>query len=148
LPGSGNTYTGDNESHAVGLDPAAVEASRIYRGYREPEHVEAGVSQDLERLAGPATLGSGPTPVITVPAGREWVVQYMALLNLSGVTVTVSVGVNGVTNDDLIWPPTPLGANERATFEGELVLNAGDVLYVNASGSGITFSADGIDEEP
>lgn len=100
----------------------------------------------LERVVGPANIPSGTNTLFTGTAAHTYTVRSMVIVNDSAGSITVKLGVNGVADANLILPAVALLAGEFACWDGFLALSGTETIQANATASGLTFSASGMDQ--
>ena len=82
----------------------------------------------------------------TVPAGRQWIIKQIRLVNSTGTDRTFALYVNGVAAANNIFPTTTLPAGVIVDDVGTITLNAAETLQGEASAAtAITFSVFGLE---
>jgi hypothetical protein len=108
------------------------------------------MADTLKRIVGPANVGSGTTTLFTGTAAHVYTIKGMTLVNPTGAAIVVKMGVQataGTLNDaDLILPSCTIDPGGMAEWDGLLVLTGTEVIRANASASGLTFTASGLDQ--
>jgi hypothetical protein len=100
----------------------------------------------LKRLLGPVNVANGSTTIFTGVAAHIYTIRNITIVNPTAGTITVKLGVNGITDASLILPSTPLGPGESAQFDGMLVLTGAETIQANASATGLTITISGLDQ--
>lgn len=91
-----------------------------------------------KRLCGPAFLTAAGVTYYTVPAGTTTVVRNIhACYSGSGSTITVTLGINGVTAALALYYQFGLPANGVLDWSGFQVLNPGDTVQALASSTNV-----------
>ena len=104
------------------------------------------MADTLSRLAGPANIASGTSTVFTGTAAHIYTIRSILVVNDSASSVTLKLGINGVTDPDLILPSTAIGVGERLEFDGLVVLTGTNTLQADASATGLTITVSGLDQ--
>jgi hypothetical protein len=104
------------------------------------------MADTLSRLSGPANVGSGTTTVFTGTAGHTYTIKTILIENNSAGSITVKLGIGGVTDSSLILRAIAIGAGEEVVFNGLLVLAGTETIQANTSGSGLTITIAGLDQ--
>lgn len=106
------------------------------------------MAQDsLVRLIGPTALVSGTTTIFTGVSGHTYTIRDITILNTSGASVSISLGIGGVAAGNLILPTSTIVAGGFATYSGVLILENTETLQANTSNTGLTILANGMDQE-
>jgi hypothetical protein len=104
----------------------------------------------LKRIVGPANVASGTSTLFTGAAAHTYTIKHMTIVNNTAAAIVVKLGVQtaaGALNDaDLILPSAAIDAGGVAEWDGTLVLSGTEVIRANASASGLTFTASGLDQ--
>jgi len=101
----------------------------------------------LKRLLGPVAIANGTSTLLTVTAAHTYTIKNIRVVNTDASnTRTLVLGIGGVAAANQIVPTLSLGPGESAEFDGLLVLAAGETLQANASGTGLTITASGLDQ--
>src|SRR3989338_2713118 len=96
-------------------------------------------------------LAQGQLPAIagvlgTVPAGRQWIIKQIRLVNPTGTDRTFSLYVNGVADTNNIFPTTNLVAGTIVDDVGTITLNAAETIQgVAAAATAVTYSIFGLE---
>ena len=85
--------------------------------------------------------------LLTVPAGHQYIIKQIRLVNATGGTNrTVQLYVNGTAAANSIYPSTTLAAGTLLDDVGTITLNAAETLQgVAAAATEITFTVCGLD---
>lgn len=99
----------------------------------------------LDRIAGPENIPNGAGVLFAgAGAGNVYTIKNMKIVNNTAGTITVSLGINGVTDPDLILPAVAIGPGEWAEWDGVLTLDGTDTIESVADATGLTFTASGL----
>lgn len=96
---------------------------------------------------GQAAITTGVTTLYTVPASTRAIVKNLDIVNTSAGALTYrvflvpSAGTAGTAN--ALFYDFPIDAKENIQWTGTQILNAGDTIQIQASGTGITITASG-----
>jgi len=92
-------------------------------------------------------LPAAAAAIATVPAGKQWIVKQIRLVNLMGGTNrVVSLFVNGTTAAFCIYPSTNLVAGTLLDDVGTITLNAAEYIAgVAAAATEVTFTVFGLE---
>ncbi len=100
----------------------------------------------LERLAGPANIANGTSTVFTGTGAHTYTIKNIRVVNNTAGSITLKLGIGGVTDALLILPATAIGAGESGEFDGVLVLAGTETLQANATATGLTITVSGMDQ--
>lgn len=100
----------------------------------------------LSRIVGPANIASGTSTVFTGTAAHTYTIKHIRIVNPTGASVTVKLGIGGVADANLILPATPIDAGGFAEFDGLIVMAGTETLQANASATGCTITVAGLDQ--
>lgn len=100
----------------------------------------------LDRTVGPVNIASGTSTLFTGTVAHVYTIKNMKIVNNSAGSISVRLGIGGVTDALLILPTVALGAGEFAEFDGILVIEGTETLQANATATGLTFTASGMDQ--
>jgi hypothetical protein len=106
------------------------------------------VASALARLAGPANIPSGTSTVFTGTAGHTYAIGRILIVNNTGSSKTIKVGIGGVTDDLLLSPTLSVPQKGVLALKGLVVLAGAETLQVNASATGMTITVFGLDQTP
>ena len=104
------------------------------------------MTDTLKRLAGPANIANGTSTVFTGTAAHIYTIRSILVINNTGGSITVKLGIGGVADANLVMPSTILAPGESASFDGLLVLTGVETLQANASATGATITVSGLDQ--
>lgn len=96
---------------------------------------------------GQVAIGTGVTTLYTVPALTRAFVKNLDFVNTSAGALTYriflvpSAGTAGAAN--ALFYDFPINSKENIQWTGTQILNAGDTIQIQASGTGITVTASG-----
>jgi hypothetical protein len=96
---------------------------------------------------GQAAITTGVTTLYTVPASTRSFVKNLDIVNTSAGALTYrvflvpSAGTAGTSN--ALFYDFPIDTKENIQWTGTQILNAGDTIQIQASGTGITITASG-----
>lgn len=96
---------------------------------------------------GQAAIGTGITTLYTVPSSTRAFVKNLDFVNTSASNLTYriflvpSAGTAGT--DNAIFYDFPIGSKENIQWTGTQILNEGDMIQIQSSGTGITVTASG-----
>ena len=99
------------------------------------------------RLGGPTQLGTTTGAVVTVPAGRAYIVKQIVVCNTDTVDRLFSLAVgSAATSANRLFSNMPIGANDTLVFDTAIVLAAGETLQgLSDTGSRVTVTVTGWD---
>lgn len=100
----------------------------------------------LKRLLGPVNIANGTSTVFTGVAAHIYTIKNIALVNNTGGSITVKLGIGGVNNADLIMPTVTIAAGESGHFDGLLVMAGAETLQAVVSATGLTITISGLDQ--
>lgn len=101
----------------------------------------------IKRLIGPSNIASGTSTKGTVPAGHTWTLTHIRIVNNSAGSITVKVGVGGVTDALLIVQEVAIPTKKTYVENLEVTLEAAETLQANATATGLTITVNGIDRD-
>lgn len=104
------------------------------------------MADTLSRVVGPVAIASGTSTVFTGTSAHTYTIKNITVVNPSASSVTLKLGIGGVTDGLLILPATAIGAGESAQFDGLLVLSGTETLQANTTGAGLTIFVAGLDQ--
>lgn len=104
------------------------------------------MADTLKRLAGPANIGSGTSTLFTGVAAHIYTIKNITVVNNTAGSITLKLGVNGVTDAALFLPSSVIDAGGLAVFDGLLVISGTETIQANASATGLTFTMSGLDQ--
>lgn len=96
---------------------------------------------------GQAAIGTSTTTLYTVPPSKRAFVKNLDFVNTSAGSLTYriflvpSAGTAGT--DNAIFYDFPIDSKENIQWTGTQILNEGDTIQVQSSGTGITVTASG-----
>ena len=96
---------------------------------------------------GQAAIGTGVTTLYTAPASTRAFLKDLDFVNTSAGALTYriflvpSAGTTGTAN--ALFYDFPIDSKENIQWTGTQILNAGDTIQIQASGTGITITASG-----
>lgn len=96
---------------------------------------------------GQAAITTGVTTLYTVPALTRAFLKDLDIVNTSAGALTYriflvpSAGTAGTAN--ALFYDFPIDSKENIQWTGTQILNAGDTIQIQASGTGITITASG-----
>lgn len=96
---------------------------------------------------GQAAITTGVTTLYTVPASTRAIVKNLDIVNTSAGALTYrvflvpSAGTAGTAN--ALFYDFPIDTKENIQWTGTQILNVGDTIQIQASGTGITITASG-----
>jgi hypothetical protein len=100
----------------------------------------------LSRIVGPVNIANGDSTVFTGTAAHRYTLKHIRLVNTTGASITVKLGIGGIAAANLILPATPIDAGGFAEFDGLLILVGTETLQANASATGVTITVAGLDQ--
>lgn len=104
------------------------------------------MADTLKRIAGPVNIPSGTNTLFTGTTAHIYTFKHMTILNNTAGAISVKLGVNGVTDALLFLPYATIEAGGMAEFNGLLITSGTETIQANASASGLTFTASGLDQ--
>src|SRR6478752_1582630 len=104
------------------------------------------MADTLSRIVGPVNIANGTSTVFTGTAAHTYTIRDILIVNNTAGPITVSLGIGGVANANLILPATPLGAGEQANFDGYLIMSGAETLQASATATGLTITVMGLDQ--
>jgi hypothetical protein len=100
----------------------------------------------LKRILGPVAIASGTSTLFTGTAAHTYTIKNIKVVNNSGATVTLKLGIGGVADANLILPTATIDAGGMAEFDGLLVMSGTETLQAVASATGLTITISGLDQ--
>jgi hypothetical protein len=100
------------------------------------------------RFVGPTNLAGASTSLVTVPAGRRWLVRDVRLVNLHATAAgKATLGIGGVGSGQAVYYSGSIAAGAMEASSVWFVLNAGESLYgIRQVGAGpLVLTVDGYD---
>jgi hypothetical protein len=99
------------------------------------------------KVLGQGQLPAATAALVTVPAGHQYIIKQVRLVNPTGGTDrTVALYVNGSAAANQIFPTTNLVAGTLLDDVGTITLNAAETLQgVAAAATEITYTIFGLD---
>ena len=104
------------------------------------------MADTLKRITGPQNIASGTSTLFTGTAAHIYTFKHMIIVNNTAGAITVKLGVGGVTDALLFLPSSVIDAGGFAEFNGLLITSGTETIQANASASGLTFTASGLDQ--
>ncbi len=104
------------------------------------------MAEVLTRLAGPVALTSGTQTVFTGTAAHVYTSLDLRIVNPTAGDITVSVGVNGLADENLIIADVTLSEDDMLDDNSRHVLAGTDTLEVQCSADGLTLTWSGVDQ--
>lgn len=104
------------------------------------------MADTLSRLVGPVNMSSGTSTVFTGTSAHVYAVKNITVVNGSAGSITLKLGIGGVTDPLLFMPATAIGAGESAQFDGLLILAGTETLQANTTATGLTIAVSGLDQ--
>lgn len=104
------------------------------------------MTDTLSRIVGPVNVALGTSTVFTGTAAHIYTIKHIRVVNGTGGSITLKLGIGGVADANLILPATALGLGESCEFDGLLVLAGAETLQANASATGLTVTVAGLDQ--
>lgn len=102
----------------------------------------------LARIVGPVNIASGTSTLFTGTVNHRYTIKKIKIVNPTAGAVTVKLGIGGVADANLIMPAVAIDAGGWAEGDGlELVLEGAETLQANASATGTTITATGLDQQ-
>jgi hypothetical protein len=101
----------------------------------------------LERIFGPTNVGNGTNTIFTGTGGHTYTIKHITIINNTAAAITVKAGIGGVTDALLTIAPISIPPNGGSLeWDGVLVLSGTETFQTNASATGCTISASGLDQ--
>lgn len=100
----------------------------------------------LSRIAGPANIASGTATAFTGTGAHTYSIRSIRIVNNTSGTVTVKVGIGGVTDAVLIIPAIAIAPGDAYHDDGLFVLSGTETLQTNASATGTTLTVCALDQ--
>lgn len=104
------------------------------------------MANTFSRIVGPANIANGTSTLFTGTAAHVYVIRNIRIVNNTGGAITVKLGIGGVTDAVLIMPAVSIPAGAIYEDDGMIVLSGTETLQANASATGATFTASGVDQ--
>lgn len=101
-----------------------------------------GVARNY-RVAGGITAAAGATNAYAVPSGYVLILKYFAVTNSTNAQIVgyLRIAAAGIT--EIRLRSYTLQPQQTIEWMGQVVLNAGDGLYINGDGPGLYYWASG-----
>lgn len=103
-------------------------------------------SNQLSRLAGPVNVPVGNSTVFAGSASHIYTIRNILIVNPSGGSASVTVGINGVGTANLIIPSTTIAQNGRLSTDDMIILSGTDTLQMSVTTNAVTVSVFGLDQ--
>jgi hypothetical protein len=100
----------------------------------------------MERIVGPVDVANGTTTIFTGTTAHTYTIRTMCLVNNTAGSITISLGVNGTANANLVLPATPILAGCRMEWGGFLILAGTETIQAITTANGLTLTASGLDQ--
>ncbi len=100
----------------------------------------------MSRLAGPANVANGTATAFTGTAAHTYSIRSIRIVNNTTGSVTVKVGIGGVTDALLIVPAIAIQPGDAYHDDGLFILSGTETLQTNASATGCTMTVSGLDQ--
>lgn len=101
----------------------------------------------LSRLAGPANIANGTATAFTGTASHIYTIKNIRIVNNTAGSITVKVGIGGVTDALLVIPAVTLAAGDFYAEDTNMIVMAGtETLQTNATATGATLTVSGLDQ--
>lgn len=81
-----------------------------------------------ERLYGPAQPGTSTGVLYTVPGATTAVVKQILVANTTAGAATITIGINGTADADVILSEVSIAANETYTLDTSIPLAAAETI--------------------
>lgn len=104
------------------------------------------MADTLKRIVGPANIPSGTNTLFTGTTAHTYTFKHMTIVNNTAGAITVKLGVGGVADSNLFLPSATIDAGGMAEFNGLLITSGTETIQANASATGLTFTASGLDQ--
>ncbi len=100
----------------------------------------------LSRIAGPANLALGTATIFTGTTAHIYSIRSIRIVNNTSASITVKVGIGGVTDAILIVPALPIAPGAAYHETGLFVLSGTETLQANTTATGLTCTVCALDE--
>lgn len=104
------------------------------------------MADTLSRILGPSNIGSGTNTLFTGTAAHTYTIKHIIIVNATAGSITLILGIGGVTAATQILGSTAIGAGERLEFTGLLVMTGTQTLQSSATATGMTITVSGLDQ--
>lgn len=104
------------------------------------------MSDLLSRIVGPVNVANSTSTIFTGTAAHTYTIKHISLVNNTTGAISISLGINGTANANLVMPTIPIGAGEYAEFDGMVVLSGTDTLQATTTATGLTITVSGLDQ--
>ena len=96
---------------------------------------------------GQAAITASVTTLYTVPASTRAFVKNLDIVNTSAGALTYNIflvpSAGSAATSNALFYDFPIASKENIQWTGTQILNAGDTIQIQASGTGITITASG-----
>jgi hypothetical protein len=96
---------------------------------------------------GQAAITTSVTTLYTVPASTRAFVKNLDIVNTSAGALTYNIflvpSAGSAATSNALFYDFPISSKENIQWTGTQILNAGDTIQIQASGTGITITASG-----
>jgi hypothetical protein len=101
----------------------------------------------LRRIFGPQAIASGISTLFTGTSLHTYTIKNIRIVNTDTVNAkTLILGIGGVAAANQILPQITIDAGGAAECDSLIVLVGAETLQANASGTGLTITASGLDQ--
>ena len=104
------------------------------------------MADTLVRLLGPTNIPEGNSILFTGLQGHIYTIKNILVTNNTVSPISLSLGVNGLENSNLILPNASIDAGGWADGDGLLVLANTDTLQASSDLDGLAITISGLDQ--
>ena len=104
------------------------------------------MADTLSRIVGPVNLANGTSTAFTGTTSHVYTMRNIRIVNNTAASVTVKVGIGGVTDALLILPPVAIPAGGFLNHDCFVVMSGTETLQANTTATGTTITVSGLDQ--
>ena len=98
----------------------------------------------LARIVGPVNMANGTSTVFTGSASNRYTIKSIRIVNNTAGSITVKLGIGGVTDALLILAAVALAAGDTYQDDCFFVLEGAETLQSNTTATGSTITVSGL----
>jgi len=103
------------------------------------------MATQLKKLAGPANAATATSSIFTGTSGHYYAIKNLRYVNNTAAAITVKFGIGGTADANLLIPSTSVPAGGMLNHDCYVVLEQTEVLHINVSATGGTYTVSGVD---
>jgi hypothetical protein len=103
-------------------------------------------SNVLKKIVGPVNIASGTSTIFTGTVNHIYTMKNIRIVNNSGGSITVRLGIGGTADANLILPAIAIAAGSFYTEDTLLALTGTETLQAITTATGLTITVSGLDQ--